>query len=95
MTTSTPSSPPSPPLATLGLSIARELAQAHRTDKAWQPEQFSAALGIDEAYLIQDAVAAELGWSTGAWAVIKVQPGAQIEVEFAGIGKAAVTVGAR
>ncbi len=45
-------------------TIVRELARAHRSGLAWQPEAFDASLGTAEAYGIQDAVAAELGWFT-------------------------------
>ena len=43
-------------------TIARELVQAHRCGLAWQPEAFDASLSTAEAYGIQEAVAAELGW---------------------------------
>ncbi|MDB5886762.1 MAG: hypothetical protein JWR74_2933 [Polaromonas sp.] len=55
-------STPMPTLSPLAQSIVHELVQAHRSSMAWQPEQFDAALGVEQAYLIQDAVAAELGW---------------------------------
>lgn len=59
-------------LSPLAQTIAREIAQAHRTGVAWQPTGFDAALTVDEAYRIQRAVAKEMGWFADGHAAWKV-----------------------
>ncbi len=54
--------PTSNPLSPLAQTIVRGLAQAHRGASAWQPEIFDPSLSTADAYVIQDAVATELGW---------------------------------
>ncbi|MDO9436682.1 2-keto-4-pentenoate hydratase [Hydrogenophaga sp.] len=48
--------------------ITSGLVDAHRSGVAWAPPAFDAALTLDEAYRVQDAVAQHLGWfsSSGA-----------------------------
>lgn len=49
-------------MSPLAQSIASSLVQARRSGVAWQPAAFDAALSLDDAYRIQDGIAAELGW---------------------------------